>query len=243
MFKISVCIPVYISREEELDYLEQSLARLALQKIIGVELVVSDATTNQRWSGQVINMVNQFKNSKYVSAKGFNIGENVNSAVDNASSNFVKLLFQDDFIITDYSLFAAVMRLSLSRRSWHVSACNHFSEIRQQFYGYHRPRLSSTLLIGGNSLSSPSVVTFRRKRFVHLSDELTYLVDCDWYLRMSHSFGPPVFGVFPLISNRIHASQATHWAKKFLESEKSLIATMHSTGDMKQSECICLPVK
>lgn len=243
MFKTSVCIPVYISSELELDYLKQNLSRLKVQKFAQVELIVSDATTNQNWSDQVKAMTIEFENSKYVTAKGFNIGRNVNSAVTSATNDLVKLIFQDDFMINNCALLFSNVRLSLSRRTWYVSACNHYSEIKQEFYGYHRPKLSSTLLAGGNTLSSPSVVTFRRKSFVQLSDSLTYLVDCDWYLRMSHQNGPPILGIIPLISNRIHISQATNWAKSLLESEKSTISKMHSCGDMKLSECICLQIK
>ena len=57
---------------------------------------------------------------------------------------------------------------------------------------------------------------------------------------MSHQNGLPIFGVIPLVSNRIHATQASNWAHKFLEKEKILIEKMHTSGYMNKYECICL---
>jgi hypothetical protein len=211
--KISVCIPVYISNFRELSYLCSNLERIWSQKFVETEIVISDASLDPLWAEQVKLMLIKFPNSKYLSVPGFNIGKNVNSAVSASSNHLVKLIFQDDFLLNDYSLLISIWSLRISGKQWHVSACNHFSDRTGEFFRVHRPRLSSSLITGGNSLSSPSVVLFRKRSFTFFSESVTYLVDCDWYLSMSHKNGPPALGKWPLVSNRIHSSQATNWAK------------------------------
>ena len=132
------------------------------------------------------------------------------------------------------------MRLSLSKKYWHVSSSIHFQQSTSQFINKFKPRMSNALLDGKNYISSPSVVTLKSIALVDFCPNLDYLMDCEWYLRMSHNFGLPVFGKLVLVANRLHEDQATHWAKNSIITESKLAKHLHDNHKMNSMHCKCV---
>lgn len=104
------------------------------------------------------------------------------------------------------------------------------------------PKFSESLSRGMNQIGMPSAVIFRKAAFIAFDERLKYLFDCEWYLSMKHKFGKPLIIPRTRVGIAIHLSQATHWAKSFLESEMALVKQKHYrqfTGFLKPRACIC----
>jgi glycosyltransferase involved in cell wall biosynthesis len=238
--KFSVCVPVSISNISQFQYLEELFESVLAQSFSDFELVVSDDSGNREVAKLCSDLNSSSLRVKYFSNPRQGISQNLNNCVEMATGEYVKIMFQDDFFFSKDSLAEINSEIKDSRHAWYVSGSNHFSQDRQEFYEEFFPRRNSKLLQGHNSISSPSVVTFKKSAFEKFSDKLTYMLDCEWYLRMSHKHGMPIFGKSIHVTNRVHALQATNWAKNFLEIEVALCKMMHSENRMGQRVCLCI---
>ena len=204
------------------------------------EVIVSDNSNNK----YVKSMCSKFSKSgldlKHFASLRTDMAGNINSSISQATGELVKILFADDFFFCDDALTKIEYSMGSSDNKWYLSGCNHYSQVSGNFYEDFFPRASRRLLDGNNTISSPSVVTFRRSYFVPFSERLSYLIDCEWYLRMSHYFGLPAFGRDIQISNRIHVDQTTHSAKLLKEKEVIISKMMHSNSKMGLVACSCL---
>ena len=237
---ISVCVPISISDSSQIQYVIELFESISIQTFKDFDLVVSDDSENEEVYKLCLALNSDQFPIKYVASQSKGISLNLNNAVLNSTGNFVKIMFQDDFFFSKYALAEIYAALNDNNKSWYVSACNHFSQLHLKFYEDFFPSKNSKMLSGHNSISSPSVVTFRRDVFENFSNRLTYLLDCEWYVRMSHKHGLPIFGKLIHISNRIHPSQATHWAKHSLDREILICSLMHSAKGMGSKVCSCL---
>jgi len=237
--RFSICVPVSISHEEQIKYLEELFISISKQTFSNFELIVSDDSDSKNVSRLCAQMGLQGLPIKLISNPNRGISQNLNYCIENSKAEFVKIVFQDDFFYTANVLAEINAEIERADLVWYVSACNHFSQQDQKFYEEFFPRKTSNLLRGHNTISSPSVVTFRRNSFEPFSNKLTYLLDCEWYLRMSHKYGMPVFGKSVHVTNRVHSHQATNWAKEYLESEVEISKMMHSEERMGHRVCLC----
>lgn len=154
-----------------------------------------------------------------------NAAQNINFGVNNASGTHVKLLFQDDFF---YSNDALKYSLALNENSpWSASQFIHVNEFGKAIGKARLPQYSEALKKGVNFLGAPSVVTFLKDSYIPMDENLVYLFDCDWYLKMAHRYGPPVCDSSSTIAIRLHEGQATHWAKNYLKPERAKVANNH----------------
>ena len=213
------------------------------QKFPHKELIISDDLNDKRVEQLCKELDNPRLKIIYTVAPNQGISHNLNHAITNASGKVIKILFQDDFLVNRFALLFLFLRLLFSRKQWHVSGSVHFKQSTENFYKVFRPRVSNNLLDGKNFISSPSVVTLKRKSQLGFDSRLTYLLDCEWYLRMSHSFGLPIFGRLTLVANRIHKGQATNWAKHRLKFESTLAKEIHDVSYMKATGCKCTKTK
>ncbi len=237
--RFSICVPVSISHEVQLQYLEELFNSISKQTFSNFELIVSDDSDNLSVSILCSRMKMQGLPVTYISSPNSGISQNLNYCIENATGDLVKVMFQDDYFFTPKALEEINDELGSAGAAWYVSACNHYSQEHHKYYEEFFPRENSNLLRGHNTISSPSVVTFRRDSFETFSKRLTYLLDCEWYLRMSHKHGMPFFGRSIHVTNRVHHHQATNWAKEYLEREIEISRMMHSEVRMGSRICLC----
>ena len=236
---ISVVTPVHISTQDQLDYLRKLIYSFSKQTYKKKELIISDDLSDPRVE-EICNKLKTPKlNVRYIPSPEKGISKNTNFAISKAHGKLVKILFQDDFFTNRFALLLTWIRLCLSRKYWHVSGSINFQQSTHQFINRFKPRMSNALLDGKNYISSPSVVTFKSVALVDFCPNLDYLMDCEWYLRMSHNYGTPIFGKCTFIANRLHADQATSWAREKLQSESSFSKKLHDETRMDSRNCKC----
>ncbi len=224
----------------QIEYLRAALKSVLSQKLVKYEVVISDDSSSRavrllcdefRTNGMAINYFG-YRNKLGLSA-------NLNNAVKLSKGRILKILFQDDFLAHDKVLFLNSLRLFFSIRKWLVTGTVHFDQVGQEFRNVFFPRPGNHLLSGANTISSPSVVMLRKMHYLKFAEELHYLVDCEWYVRMSHKFGRPVFRNDIDIVNRLHPFQSTHEVKNRLNDEIVMAKSMHSDYSFKKLNCIC----
>lgn len=237
---ISVCMPVHITHVNQIHFLQTAITSYIDQKHLEKELIISDDIGDSVVESIVNSYRNWDKSIKYVKSSMTGISHNLNNSVSYATGNILKFLFQDDYFASDNSLKSIEKRLMRSRQNWLITATKHLFQSVGQYRNPHFPFLSDKLLEGINTISSPSVIAVKNESFLEFCSELDFLMDCEWYLRMYHKKGSPVFLNKIQIINRIHDSQATNWARHKLDLESKIAMKMHSNHKMNRSACTCM---
>jgi hypothetical protein len=69
------------------------------------------------------------------------------------------------------------------------------------------PRWNDSMYRGVNTISSPSVLSFRRDVNIRFDDNLVMLIDCEIYHNFYTNYGLPVIVTETLVTNRLHNNQ------------------------------------
>jgi hypothetical protein len=164
--------------------------------------------------------------------------ENINFGVNQAKSEFVRILFQDDYLLGSKSLSHSLSPLENGEGRWSVIGSLGIDLLSGKIQILVTPKFSEKLSSGKNQIGAPSVVCFEKKYYVSMNDNLKFLFDCDWYLRMAHHVGPPVEVRESGVGVGIHLGQATNWAKNFFAVEKRIVKKYHRKRLLEKT-CSC----
>ena len=238
---ISVCIPVHIVHPNQLEYLREAIQSVLAQKGVSLEICISDDTRDARVSDICANLATQDVEIRYFEAiAGIGLAANINSAIAIARGDIVKILFQDDYLNNPNVLKNNARRLKFSNAKWLVTGTIHLDQSSGLFLNRIIPRINQQFLDGKNTFSSPSVAMFYREFFLPFDIRLSYLLDCEWYVRMLHNFGKPVLKRSIDIVNRLHENQATHDFKSLLAQEIAIAKIEHPSKNWNSQNCPCI---
>lgn len=202
--RFSIAIPTWESYGRGGEFLDDLLRTIEIQTFKDFEVCISDHCEND----EVLNVVKTFEDkfnivySKNDENRG-NGPANTNKAIDMCSGDIIKVMFQDDFFYDDESLEKIDKELTHSDRKWLVNGCNHTKNDGHSFYWEMYPRWNERLLQGVNTISSPSVLSFRKEVTNRFDETLVYFMDCEFYYGMNAAYGLPVFLDDVLVSNRV----------------------------------------
>jgi glycosyltransferase involved in cell wall biosynthesis len=205
---ISICIPTYEMHGKGLEFLGLSIERIKNQNFTQFEVVVSDNSRNGDIKRYCETQV-QFLNLIYVRNKRkIGISANINFAIEHARADVVKVLFQDDFFYNNDALGQLYKIWNEKDRKWLVSASVH-SHDGESFYHTLVPKYHPKIFLGSNTISSPSVLMISRKDAPRFDENLTWLMDCDYYKMCFDRFGLPAVCEQPTVVNRVGAHQVS----------------------------------
>jgi len=206
--KVSICIPAYEMHGKGALFLAESLDRIKTQTYQNYEVVISDNSVTD----MIFNVYQTFKdliNIKYIKHNGRKtMSPNTNNAIRYSDGDLIKILFLDDFFFDDNSLSLLLRAYFETKRPWIISACTH-SVDGQHFFNSMTPYYTDKIFLGNNTISSPSVVMFERQVEVLFDEELTWLMDCDFYKRMYKCFGLPGICEEVTVVNRVGTHQVS----------------------------------
>jgi glycosyltransferase involved in cell wall biosynthesis len=215
--KISIAIPTYECHGKGWIYLAELFNSIYKQTEKDVEVVVSDQSTDT----MILSLCDYYKNHlniKYV--RGDDVkrsnSPNANNAIKHCSSDLIKVMFADDFFISDTALKQFINAFESFNSNWVVSGCAHCNSIHQMYRPFI-PRYNDDIHIGNNTISSPSVLAFRGKHY--FDESLVMLMDCDLYKNLYNQYGDPFVITDFLICNRLHENQMQNTSKDVLDSE------------------------
>ena len=114
------------------------------------------------------------------------MAQNTNESMRNANGEIIKILYMDDYFANENSL--QIINNNF-RGSWMVTGCEHFDGDKQ--YGVHYPKYNKKILFGFNTIGSPSVLSLKNEGIIFFDENMTWVLDCDYYVRLYKKYGKP----------------------------------------------------
>jgi glycosyltransferase involved in cell wall biosynthesis len=209
---ISIAIPTYGYNGKGSEFLEFSFDKLKNQTFKNFEIVISDHSIDDtikiicdNWSDKL-----DIKYIRNEHGRGI-ISPNINVAMKNCNGDWIKILFQDDFLFDDNSLEKQVEFINSNKNlHWFVSRFYH-SNTGYDLYNLYFPKWNDYIWTGNNTMGCPSGITIKNKNLIFFDESLNWLMDCDYYKRMKDKFG------IPDVLNEITVVNRT-WGKRLTDT-------------------------
>jgi len=227
---ISVVVPVHDPKGRQLIFLDEMLNSISAQSLQPLEVVLS---SNHELINQSKVLHKYAKKLPITLLKNDSISAttNLNFGVLKCASNYIKILFQDDFLKNSNYLELCVNSLNQNKLAWGlVTNSQNCNYDRSLILNENVPKYSLRMLFGKNLFGSPSTITFRKSAFLPFLSNLVYSYDCEWYTRMVHNWGMPLFENRLTTIIRIHKDQETNFTSHCLKSDTSIAQEMHNTS-------------
>jgi glycosyltransferase involved in cell wall biosynthesis len=206
MTRLSIAIPTYNYHGKGEQFLEDLLRTIQIQTFRDFEIVISDHSEDEIIKNKA-EEYSDFFSVKYLAntEKRGNSPANLNHAISHCSGEIIKPMFQDDFFYDDEALAKIYYNLAGDRNKfWLLNGTNHTTDNGHSFFWNLFPRFNPNLLMGVNTISSPSVLAYKREVEIKFDEDLVYLMDIDFYYNMRETYGEPIYYDDVLVTNRIH---------------------------------------
>jgi hypothetical protein len=188
----SIAIPTYEMSGKGVEFLEYNFIKFSTQSFKDFEVVISDHSLND----DIYNLCKEWGdklNIKYLKneEKRGSSSANINNALQNCSGKWIKILFQDDYLYDYDSLEDIYKFINENNPNWIATACEH-SVDGINYYRTFYPKWNNEIVLGNNTISSPSVITIKNNNDNIIFDEqLIWLMDVDFYQRKYNLYGEP----------------------------------------------------
>jgi glycosyltransferase involved in cell wall biosynthesis len=227
--KISICIPTWEQYGYGVGFLRKNLDSILSQTFKNYNVIISDHSVNS----EIEFVVNEYESKldikylKYSKNRG-NGPSNTNNSILNADGDVIKIMFQDDFFYKENALELIVKQYENNDCNWLVNGCNHTNDDGKTFSNFMVPLWNDQIATGVNTISSPSVLSFRNINPCLFDENLTMLMDCDMYYQLYIRYGLPKIITDPLITNRMHENQISSLYKKDIHLEINYVKNKYN---------------
>ena len=177
---ISVAIPYHAGMKDADYFIDRCIKSVENQKYVDYEIVVTDNPNG--WSA------------------------NHNEAIKKCKGDIIKFLHMDDFLENELSLRNIQNNFG---GGWLVTGCTH-SRGGGDRVNEHKPSWNDSMHLGINTIGAPSVLAIENNNPILFDESMTWLVDCDYYMRLFRRYGYP--HIIPAVNVVIglHNGQATN---------------------------------
>lgn len=226
--KISICIPTWEQYGKGTDFLNHLLNTIVTQTYKNFNVIISDHSIND----DIKNLCESFKDKieffyvKNPNDRG-NGPANTNNSIINSDGEIIKIMFQDDFFYEKNALELIAKEFENNDCNWLVNGCNHTHTNGDTYANYMIPRWNDNIILGVNTISSPSVLSFRKNSNILFDEKLTMYMDCEIYYQFYLKFGLPKVLPNYLITNRLHPHQISSMYNKNAMEELNYIKSKH----------------
>lgn len=141
------------------------------------------------------------------------MGANINAGVRQAQGTYIKFLFMDDYLLHPQALqviYDEVMRAGPYHLPWLVTGRTHHYEADNSVKYPRTPSWSERISTGFNTIGCPSVLSVLNDDPPLFNDNLRWLVDCDYYMRLFQRYGLPYIITDINVAIGIHPAQETN---------------------------------
>lgn len=216
--RFSIVIPTWEQYGKGVFFLNQLLNSIKKQTFTDFEVVISDHSIND----EIENLCFNFEGLDFLYIRNpFNRGNspaNLNTGLKHAKGEIIKIMFQDDLFIEDYSLYLIDKCFKETPYKWLVNgSC--ITKDSVNFTNHMVPRWNDEILKGVNTISSPSVLSFVNKNILFFDENLVMLMDCDYYYSLYKKYGIPCIVTNCLVANTLHEHQISGMYDKDLQLE------------------------
>lgn len=201
--RLSCAIPTHSMKHSEY-FLTRLLDSLWSQVFQDFEIVITDNSDDDI----VENICNQYKTGiHYYRNPRKGMAQNTNEAIQRSRGELIKVIYLDDFMAHDRALLKIA---NLFEGQWLVTGCTH-NDLGQNFtHSNHIPHYSSNIETGHNTIGSPSVLTIKNEDPLLFDEDMTWMLDVDYYKRMYNKYGEPFILKDINVVIGLHDSQMTH---------------------------------
>jgi len=130
--------------------------------------------------------IQTYKDYEIVITEDGTMAENTNSAIKKSKGDIIKILYMDDFFNHENALKNIVDNF---KGQWLVTGCTHTHS--KDRFNEHYPSMNENIH-KINTIGSPSVMTIKNNNPLLFDENMTWLLDCDYYKRMYEKYGEPV---------------------------------------------------
>lgn len=207
--RFSICIPVWEQGGFGIQYLKDLIHSIQIQTFQDWEIVISDHSKNNEIDEYIFSLYRQDRGryGYYTCDKNYGNGvTNLNNALKMANGEIIKIMFQDDFMFDRRCLEKFDKAFQDENTKWAVCGCNHTRD-GVNFERFMVPSWNDKLLEGVNTISSPSVLAFRNENIKLFDENLTMLMDVEYYYRLGQRYELPTILEDCLVTNRCHENQ------------------------------------
>lgn len=127
-----------------------------------------------------------FQDFEWVITDEGKMAKNTNAAIKKAKGDIIKILYMDDCLAQVDSLEQIVNNFD---KGWLASGCVHSDG--EHIFNEHFPSWNDRMKEGMNTIGSPSVVAFENNNPLLFDEELSWMLDCDLYVRLYEKYGMP----------------------------------------------------
>jgi glycosyltransferase involved in cell wall biosynthesis len=220
--KFSIVIPTWEQYGKGIFFLNQLLSSIRNQNYKNLEIIISDHSINddiKKLTNNFLDLpIKYFRNENN---RG-NSPANLNFGLRHANGEIIKIMFQDDFFVNNNSLNLIENAFLNKNTKWLVNGCCHTTD-SVNFYNFMIPSWNDKILEGVNTISSPSVLSFINDKISFFDENLTMLMDCDYYYILYKKYGLPYILPDYLIANTSHQNQISKMYTKNLQEEINIV--------------------
>lgn len=201
--KLTVAIPTH-SMKDNSYFFRRCLDSLWNQSFQNFEIVVTDNSDDdsiERICEWYRTGIRYYKNP----IRG--MAQNTNEAIRRSRGEMIKILYMDDYMAHDEALEKIINNFT---GQWLVTGCTHIRRGENYTHQQHIPSYSQDIHTGRNTIGSPSVLTIKNKTPIFFDEEMTWLLDCDYYKRMYDLYGEPTILRDINVVIGLHSGQATN---------------------------------
>jgi len=217
--KISIVIPTYEQRGLGLNFLRHNLDIISRQTFTDFEVIVSDNSTYFAQAA-IEAECKRYAFVKYFKNPNKGLSANTNNGIIHAMGDIIKILHQDDFLNGNNALQDIVDNF---KGDWMVSGCEHTKD-GKELIRPHYPEYNDDVYIGNNTIGSPSVLTIRNNDPLLFDENVTMLMDCDYYRRCYEKFGKPdILNTLNVVISIGEHQVSYGFPEKLLEEERVYI--------------------
>jgi len=220
---VSICIPAY----KNTSFLERLLASLLVQTYTNFEVIISDDSPDDT----VKDFINQFKDkltiSYFKNTPSLGTPANWNFAMKQAKGDFIKLIHDDDWLVSEHALDVMVVTLINNPSAQFVfSAYNNVDVETNQIETVIAKNNRMVLikknplhLFRKNIIGPPSVIMHRRGFSFNYDENLKWVVDFEAYISVLKQNCQFIYLNMPLINVGISSLQVTKTTSRIREVE------------------------
>jgi len=184
---VSIVIPCYEMHGKGSEYLASALHSIFLQTWQHIEVVVADNAQDDSIT-LVANRWRQFLPIVHIRPGTHRSTDTLNAGIRAATGDVIRILFQDDLLFGPHSLRQMMQEFHRGAR-WCVGPYMHLIDGR--LVRPLTPFASTAMAYGVNTIGPPSVLSFVNAAPLLFDEDLVWLMDCEFYLRLMKRYGPP----------------------------------------------------
>src|SRR3990167_910673 len=160
---------------------------------VSIVLPIHDMKDGAFFLWRAINSIMEqtLKDYEIIITKEGGMPMNTNAGIKKARGKYVKILFMDDYLAHPDALQKIWDEITKKdyKVDWLVSACNHDSDghVHIPYWDFGLESWKEGLKQGKNTIGSPSILTMRRESALLFDENLSWLLDCDLYLRLGEA--------------------------------------------------------